>query len=506
MLPFTLQKAAAQNCKTEPLSSLESMSPEKLAEFVKTNSIDSVEEFVCCLPEKFRSNYLVGMSSIAAQNGTPDSPRIIMSDSELSKPASYIISFNGGKNHNFQKNNIEMIFLNPKSKELELFDLDFSDRNMKIHKNPGICMNCHGENAKMPAGGPKYIFDTFDFWPRFAGGVSHCNETETKIHNLMADRAIKAVQTEKRFNCLDKNVLKVEKDKTVPRDRYPKLSSNLANFDNSNERQNLLRSSRWLSQQSDYNQFKYFLFGYANCNSKNFNEWMPESRVKKLFSNVSLTEDLRNSGPLKENFNIAYKKAVRQFKVGSQMQKEKMADPENLFKTGHIPNYSAMACSEEAPQINFEMLGFTAKDFSAKTPRLLLYLDRQLRANPTGQSIPGDHLRIYMEGTNKPLGIISTSMGNGVSTFIRGGANVLIGLEPSDSRLAELFGPVPKGLPPSTDKMIIGEFDGEKNYDLASKLSLEETCAELKKLSFEALNGSGKRIPKRESQKGKTKN
>src|SRR4051812_31299122 len=60
----------------------------------QTKAIKSVEDFVCCLPEVYRQNYIVGRNSIAGQNGDPDNPRVIMFNPN--GPLKAAISFNGG--------------------------------------------------------------------------------------------------------------------------------------------------------------------------------------------------------------------------------------------------------------------------------------------------------------------------------------------------------------------------------------------------------------------------
>lgn len=64
--------------------------------------VKTIEEFVCCLPDAFQKQYIIGHSSVAAQNGTPNSPRVIMFDVKEEKgvfaPKRMLtMSFNGGE-------------------------------------------------------------------------------------------------------------------------------------------------------------------------------------------------------------------------------------------------------------------------------------------------------------------------------------------------------------------------------------------------------------------------
>src|SRR4051812_31836958 len=77
-------RATASNstlsCQAPQALTLEQMAPERLTAWLAANhsSVPDLGAFICCLPEAYRNNFLVGHLSIAGQPGSPESPRVIM--------------------------------------------------------------------------------------------------------------------------------------------------------------------------------------------------------------------------------------------------------------------------------------------------------------------------------------------------------------------------------------------------------------------------------------------
>src|SRR5688572_14868591 len=69
------------SCPVSPLQE-KNMSGEGLRSFLSIASkrVTSIDQFICCLPRVYRTDYSAAPSSIAGQNGRPDSPRLLMSD------------------------------------------------------------------------------------------------------------------------------------------------------------------------------------------------------------------------------------------------------------------------------------------------------------------------------------------------------------------------------------------------------------------------------------------
>lgn len=211
------------------------MTPQGIQGWLRTvgSKVKTVQEFVCCLPEEYRSNYMVGHSSVAGQNGTAASPRVIMMNNvnnRKGRPLQMLLSFNGGEKSMAGHKSIEIAYLNPRNKEAEYFDLEFDEIRGKhlSNKNPESCMNCHGQDGKAPAGGAKMIFDVFGDWHRFVGGVDFpCNKEEDQLRSIVEDQAVESVLSNPQYSCLDKTKLKKDE-----KGKYLGVGGPLASLDN----------------------------------------------------------------------------------------------------------------------------------------------------------------------------------------------------------------------------------------------------------------------------------
>lgn len=499
-------------CPSNLMNDDDISSPVKISEYLKLNNIKSVKDFVCCLPKEFQKDYIVGMSSVAAQNGTPISPRIIMSNVSKSqddnKQPALIVSFNGGKSHSTQGKSIEIAIRNNKTKELELLDIDFSNDSPHLSINPKTCMHCHGSNAKIPAGGPRYIFDSFPFWARFVGGlpggIETCNQTEIEIHNKLADKAIETIKKEDQYSCLDKSVLETNEKETIPQERYPKLANNILEFDFSNLPQEHFRASRFIASLPEYNKFKYFLFGFKHCDKSKFEEWLPESEIINLFAKIKLHETFKKKGDLKSQFNNGVRQVKNEFEVGKEIQKEKLLNIEMLYETGHTPNYSPFACRNRLEESNAWKVKYNEIDFKNRNPKLLLELDTFLRGIYGAESPPNAAMRLFVEGNGHPLAVLSTALGDETPRFSRGGASVLLGLESDDSDLKKLFQltikdkkPIPNlilktNFSDVSGSVTVQEFNGESFDSYESLENKTVTCETLKKMSLAQFKNNSK--------------
>lgn len=500
-------------CPNELMKNSDLQDPESLKNYLNRQKINSLEKFVCCLPEVYRENYIVGMLSTAAQNGTPDSPRVIMSDIDdktpFNSPPRFMFSFNGGKEHNSQGKSIEFAFHNPKTNELEFHDLDFTEtedsirkntQNFKHSKNSTTCMHCHGEAGRIPPGGPKYIFDSFSFWPRFVGGIDSCNEIESKIHIKAGDKALQTIKDDARYKCLNMATLKIDSKETSPARRYRILSSNLARFDNHNLDLNGNRSAERLRAVKNYDKFKYFLFAEQICGAK-VSDWFPEGLEKSLLQNVSIHPDLTKSGDLKENFKTAVDTQIKSKKLVDEIQLDRLKDTASLFQNGYLPNYTSQVCrnNNSNPYLLLDVLnivGISDEDVKKKNSNILLRMDRELRSDRMGQTLPHDGVRLFIEGQGEQLGIIATTMALGTPYLIRATASVHIHKETNDSAFQDLFEEIslkdfnrlsPISFSGSNAPLLVEENDTQKQYFYKSKKSKAETCQALKKISTQSL-------------------
>ena len=242
---------------------------------------------------------MVAHSSIAAQNGTPNSPRVIMTNNigntvPGEQGLKMMMSFNGGEAYMNNSQSIEMAFVNPKNKEVEYFDLSFLE-NKSPHlsgKNPESCMSCHGEYGKEPKGGAKMIFDPFGNWPRFVGGADKCNPTEDKIQELVSDRALSSLNSNKQFECLDLAKMKKQGSQFS--------NGNIGGFDNAAAIHMENQRARWMASLPQYDRYKYYLAGAQVCQITKLSDWIPQSIIRKNIKNLDVDASLKKEGPFSD--------------------------------------------------------------------------------------------------------------------------------------------------------------------------------------------------------------
>jgi hypothetical protein len=194
------------SCKLpQPFSEIQ-LNPHQMRAMLGTSQkIKTIDEFICCLPESYRSNYIIGHSSTAAQSGSPDSPRVLMYNRFTGK----VLSVNGGKPGQEQGDSVEFMYDNPNSHKLEYYDINFASGRAKFSKpNPNVCMACHGNGGEPFADGAKPLFEVgMEQWPAFVMKqlADHtCTDLsdEIKLHSLAMTKSIKAFAENPRFRCL----------------------------------------------------------------------------------------------------------------------------------------------------------------------------------------------------------------------------------------------------------------------------------------------------------------
>ncbi|MGZ3770758.1 MAG: hypothetical protein ACXVCP_06220 [Bdellovibrio sp.] len=496
---FSFSTLAKGKCKTSHPLKLENLnSASDILLYAEKNNLTTVDDLVCCLPEEYLKNYIVGISSVAGQNGTPDSPRIIMfdrtdqiksgshNDQSKQPPPNFMLSFNGGKGHNSQPNSIEIAQYNKKKGELEFLDLSFNKSVRKLSAiNPTDCMLCHGEITKnndvvVPYGGPKYIFDPFAQWPRFAGGIQICenNIKENTLHNIYSDKAVEVIKKEHRYRCLDKNQLEFNRDSQLPAHRYPKLFGNLAAFENSNLPQEQDRQSKWLRGLPEFEKYKYFLLGFYYCadsGSADLEEWFPEEHAKKLLKKIKIDPRLKEEGNLHQNFSKAKAEEWQKNLDKQAYQENEIKKPD--FSKGFSPNYSSMACKKEIPKEDF--FGFDESDFQNKNFMLLGMMDNFIHKSPGPGGADTLH-RLFLDGEEYGIGMISTVMVSTNGQILRSGASITVANEPESSKIKKMF----KQIQPS-DIMKTRDFYTDNKDFYKPNGTKEAVCKELKSLSME---------------------
>lgn len=413
-----------------------------------------------------------------------------------------------------QGQSVEMAYRNPQTKKLEFFDLSFENIEKSLPKlssaNPETCMFCHGEGGKVPsAGGPKYIFDLFNDWPRFAGGAHTCTKEEDHLQNLASDRAVQSVKTKKQFDCLDKSVLK-KVESEDPQERYPILSLKLAEFDSRTvggieaDRQ----KADWLRALPTYENYKYFLLASSGdrCDPIQLKDFFPADVIAKNSAGLEVHEDLRKGKNLEEGFTNAIVAEYRTASETKRQRKNFFENIEELYQKGLPPNYSSQFCGDASEKertsnvkagldILKKLMPTAQSSLDKKDPLLMLQFDNTVRSTPLGQSAPLPALRFFLEGEGYGTFMVQTSFRPG--EILRGGIDVPLSLEKEDSELKQMFKEVSRDLKKDCEKDFCFFDFSRKEFVSKNK---ELTCARLKELSREAFASSNKPQTKKMAQ------
>lgn len=427
------------------------MTPQGIQGWLRTvgSSVKTVQDFVCCLPEEYRSNYMVGHSSVAGQNGTPASPRVIMMNKfdGRKKKMRMLLSFNGGEASMLGGKSIEMAYINPKNKEAEYFDLEFNEvkgRHLSV-KNPESCMNCHGLAGKVPPGGAKMIFDVFGDWHRFVGGVTvgPCNKEEDELRRIVEAQAVESVRKNPQYKCLDKSLL--EKD---AKGEYFKFSSPLAGIDNGiNDLKDgpaLHQRRKWAQSVLELDKYKHFMAASYFCGGK-INDWMGPEIYRRNFANLEIDPRLKKDGPLEQVFKEALQdedKKVLEFRKKQQITIANKNAEKRIMEI----NRSSRACLDRNKHNqyfqDYEKQLFqrarqeSSKYYQNRDPLLLLEMDSYLRGpRLQSRSLPSVYARFALEGEGIGTYMIQKSFRPG--ELVHGGLNMDFGQK--DPLLSELM-------------------------------------------------------------------
>ena len=182
------------------------LTPQQIDLYLQRNAskIKTVDDFVCCLPESYRRNYISATNSKAAQNSNPFNPRVLIFNPI--PPATFdlrvVFSINGGDPKLNQFESVETLFVDQKKKTGAFYDIDFSPKKgVMSAANPDQCMMCHGAPSS-GEGTVRFIFDPFGAWMRFANGFTPCNEAEARWLTAVDHIADESLRKNPRYRCL----------------------------------------------------------------------------------------------------------------------------------------------------------------------------------------------------------------------------------------------------------------------------------------------------------------
>lgn len=123
------------------------LSSDGVEEFIRTNHIASVEQFLERLPDSYLSHYVLVFNSRSLQSSTFANPRVLM----YGTTARLVMSFNGSPDETGY-DALELFEFIDQTKSFQLEEIQFpapGDQNAQVifsEKNPQRCLRCHSAN------------------------------------------------------------------------------------------------------------------------------------------------------------------------------------------------------------------------------------------------------------------------------------------------------------------------------------------------------------------------
>lgn len=464
-----------------------------------TEPLSDPGDLLCCLPEVYRQKYIILHSSDAGQNGSPESPRILLSpdlsnrfsltsskDVNQKVQDTMIFTINGGASYLNQKEAVEIFNYNRKTDSIDYFDLEktHSGKFALSEKNPKSCMVCHGERGQVPKSGPRPLFDNFDHWPRVVGGAKRCNPDEDRLQLLKQKKALEAIRDNPRFSCLDKTkitkALKMIESKGAfnpnGHSSLSEINFEVFEFDRFLDRVNDKRVFKIVSQSPDYQAYKFLIFGDILCGSNeiaaHLNEWMP-STIQANHSDVSFASSENSSIRTLEDLRNRLSQLRGQSKELQQSQKAEAQKRSKVDQTAISPGTNFYSCGEgRTPRFAEEGL---RSALEINNPVLRAYtIDRWMNTPPNTESGTISAISRYIfEGRGINISDWSMDLGRGQ---YRGNPTIddlLLETEPENSPLRRILAPRTLGM---------------STYDKATSEKIKkEVCNNLKRASHDAL-------------------
>lgn len=447
-------------------------------------------DLICCLPKKYRENYVVAHTSNAAQSSHARSPRVLLfsplRQSATSKftgePLEAIVSINGGDPALSNHMNVEVMFNNKKTQEVELFDIDFSEKHPHMSgRNPDACIQCHGSDNTVGVGGPKTIFDPPFQWVRFIKGNTPCTEEEKELQRQLEVAGEGAFKTNPRYRCLDPkpdDVSPFLKDGVSP-------SFMIFDFDEAVADLNDRRVAKLMRSTPEFEKYKYAIVGAQICMSESFRSdpspafagWIPQTVLMSFTNDSSILPALRKSTDLKETMRTEFKRMEREDKAIAEEQKRAIAD----LKAGKTPNFKVSTNPTMCQGRPLEETLHSAT-VGIKEPALFgkYQADSELRKF-RGRNGPSPELRFLFEGRGISMKDWSTDPTAGeYKRAHQFATRHLLALEPQGTPLKDLEPLMRKA------KMIVEPNAIAKGQTDEDTSVANEVCAKLRKLSYEA--------------------
>jgi hypothetical protein len=395
LLLSTTAWAEGTDCPAEqPVTPKVMSSPETFAKWLQGNaeSLKTVEDLICCLPQNYLKNYLVSHSGRAGQNGSPESPRIFLYDT--TKNNSMILAFNGGEAYLNQPHNVELGFIKD-NKKFDVYDIEFYKRFAEIsEKNPARCLRCHADSINQEA----RPFVHMDATPMFVSGAVSCSPNEDEIQTKSQSLALDAIVKNPRFRCLDRAqaqaTLKNVKEK-FPKyegpfaDRIKKMKEMFKPYQK-------MRLARLIHDSAHYEEYKFALVGADMCPNFKIADWLPADVAGQHTSVSSLRDEIAAANEAKDWPELHVKLKEEQNDHERSLSKILRSDFD-LRRGSFRPSFQSWLCPSEPSFAKTENATLPEKGVD----RILgkFELDSRLRAFPSDDLNPlTPILRFLIEG------------------------------------------------------------------------------------------------------------
>jgi mono/diheme cytochrome c family protein len=254
------------------------LSSDGVEEFIRTNHIASVEQFLERLPDSYLSHYVLVFNSRSLQSSTFANPRVLM----YGTTARLVMSFNGSPDETGY-DALELFEFIDQTKSFQLEEIQFpapGDQNAQVifsEKNPQRCLRCHSAN-------PHPLWDAPPLWPGSYGEVYHEKLSDSETGGLYA--WLRAQPTHARYRHL-KNTALYQDDATFYPSRHnvyvgaeieapnAQLSRLLTTLNNEKIMQQVMSSP-------GFSQFRYALLASLSSNCTALPTYFPQPWQRQL--------------------------------------------------------------------------------------------------------------------------------------------------------------------------------------------------------------------------------
>ncbi len=140
---------------------------EQLRAQIEQEKLYRVEQVLARLPDDLLRNFTMVYGSRSLQDSSLRAPRVLL----FGRDAKLVITFNGEPEQK-RFDELELLQWRDESAEFELRTIKFEGNGVQFsHKNPSLCLTCHGQSPHPIWGSYDYQKNDKEFWPGFYGSV-----------------------------------------------------------------------------------------------------------------------------------------------------------------------------------------------------------------------------------------------------------------------------------------------------------------------------------------------